>query len=213
MNSSGDGGITCIASIDLERVGKRLNARAHAMARFMPDVFNNGISVEDVVSEVWLAFFGSPTLLGWDPAKGQQIDPSEGSVSPAEANLERFLKKILRCRMIDHIRRNTLVNRRFPTSIDDPKFIPHGAGDPELDYVELMDLLERLKDVASGDKETELLIDAAMGIVESGKVDQQLGRLLGKPPASVRNVRKRLQRKLVASERLEWWTKAINSRK
>src|SRR6185295_6687535 len=88
--------------IDWAVVYERLRVVALHCADRMPDIFD-GVSAEDVVTQVLSAYFESSNGLGWNPAIGP---------------LDRFLLRVLRNRTIDRIRRQS----RVAGSFDDPDF-------------------------------------------------------------------------------------------
>jgi hypothetical protein len=181
---------------DFGAIDRNLCIRAAYLAALLPDVFNFGVSAEDVVHEVWVEYFSSPNQLRWDPAK---------------LSLEKFLGYVvLPRRMIDHIRRNRYGTSKFPISVDDEGFVDYGSRDRSLESLEFEDLLNNLMAEASGDGDIELFIRAALEITERGKVDQQMSEIMGKRPRNIVNIRKRFLRKLLAKGRLESWMKAIS---
>src|SRR5262245_20520416 len=89
-------------TIDWACVYKRLQLVALQSAARLPDIFD-GVSAEDVVTQVISAFFEDPDGLGWNPTRGP---------------LDRFLLGVLKHKTIDHLRRQ----RRTAGSLDDSNF-------------------------------------------------------------------------------------------
>jgi len=167
--------------INWEVVYERLYMVALHSTDQMPDIFD-GVSAEDVVTQVLCAFFESPNGLGWDPAKGP---------------LDRFLLGVLKHKMIDHVRRD----RRIAGSFDDPSFTTElpPLYPKTLDPERTNTLGDQILQVASGDCKLEELVRATDRLDDAHNVNQQLAKELGTTPADIVNRRRRLTRKLQRS--------------
>jgi DNA-directed RNA polymerase specialized sigma24 family protein len=163
--------------INWEAVYERLHMVALHCTDLMPDIFD-GVSAEDVVTQVLCTFFESPNGLGWDPLKGP---------------LDRFLLGILKHKTVDHIRRD----RQVAGSFDDPGFttkIPFV--DPTALGSEVLNVLsEQVHQAANGDSELEELVTATNELDGSHNINQQLAKELKTTPTDIVNRKRRLIRK------------------
>jgi|SRR5580658_4909158 DNA-directed RNA polymerase specialized sigma24 family protein len=188
-----------IGSVDLAKVYELLYQHARFFSNQGTDVFDQGISVEDVVHEVFVEFFSSANLLGWNP------EVSSATERGPERGLARFLSVVLRRRMLDHIRRNY----RGPVAVGDRALAERSSEDPSLQSFDALEVLKDLKAEAAGDADLQLFLEAALEIDESGKVDQQLASIMGKSPAQIVNLRKRFIRRLKSKGRFDSLLKAL----
>lgn len=144
----------------------------------MPDIFD-GVSAEDLVTQVLCAFFESPNGLGWESAKGP---------------LDRFLLGILKHKMVDHVRRD----KHIAGSFDDPGFATElPPVYPKALDREVINLLgDQILQAASGDCKLEELVNATGRLDDAHNINQQLAKELGTTLSDIINRRRRLTRKL-----------------
>jgi DNA-directed RNA polymerase specialized sigma24 family protein len=163
--------------IDWAVVYERLRVVALHCADRMPDIFD-GVSAEDVVTQVLSAYFESSNGLGWNPAIGP---------------LDRFLLRVLRNRTIDRIRRQS----RVAGSFDDPEFTKgvYRAQPKESESDEPNDLSRQLHEAANGDHKLEELVTAAGDIDDGYNINQQLAKELRTTTEDIVNRKRRLTRR------------------
>lgn len=156
---------------------KRLMVAATLDARSFPETFDMGLSVEDVVEEVWLEFFRSPNGLGWNPKKG---------------TLSAFLRRRVNRRVVDHSRRD----KKLAGSLDDTdtsrKFrIPHQdpLGSSDLEDAEFR---EHFLHLVGDDAALRDLVTATEFVERGANVNQQLSEILGRPVSEIVNLKRRL---------------------
>lgn len=92
------------SAVDWDGLLCRLHRRTAFLAGHAPDVFNCGVSIDDVLQEVFLAFFCSTNQLGWNPQK---------------ASLDAFLRGVAKHKFIGQVRRG----KKITHSVDDPQFV------------------------------------------------------------------------------------------
>lgn len=163
--------------VDWESEYKQLIVAATSIAQGFPETFDMGLSVEDVVEDVWLEFFRSPKGLGWNPKKGP---------------LWAFLRPRVRLRLIDHIRRHKKVAGSLDDTARAGKFpIPHlhPQGSSNCEYAEFR---EQLLEIVGDDPDLRDLV-ACTELVDGGaNVNQQLSEILEKPVSEIVNLKRRL---------------------
>jgi DNA-directed RNA polymerase specialized sigma24 family protein len=126
-------------------ISRKLAKRTAFVAQKAAEVFNCGISFEDVLQDTYTAFFESE--LEWDPKK---------------ASLEAYLWGVAKNKLKDHIKRGHKVGG----SLDDPDFLETPTDSSHARFVEL--LAQLLAD-AEGDEEVEV-IRASQQINNSGNI-------------------------------------------
>jgi DNA-directed RNA polymerase specialized sigma24 family protein len=162
--------------VDWAAVYTRLHLVASRCADGMADVFD-GVSPEDIVSQVLTTFFESPDGLGWNPPNGP---------------LDRFLMGVLRHKIVDRIRRQ----RRIAGSVDDPEFAKKiYLVQPTKGFEESTELCEQIHEAARGDKKLEELVSAVSDVEGGHNINQQLAEELHTSPGDVVNRKKRLVRR------------------
>jgi hypothetical protein len=171
-------------------VFQRLVTRAHRIKDYRLDIFD-GMSVEDVVNNAFVAFFSDEHQLGWNPRRG---------------TLETFLWTIIRRDMMDHFRRG---GRTSSLDDDTVRFAVERKNiltvDPQSD-LNKVHMAEHVKYVAVGDLELESLV-AVAGTVEGPNINQQLAAHLRTTPNIIANLKKRLRRLMRKSEAGAPWKK------
>jgi len=149
------------------------------MAHRAPDIFD-GVSVEDVVHDAFVAFFDDSDQLGWNWRNGA---------------LEPFLWSVVRRRLIDRLRRGGK-----DSSVDDDHVlfvVEHDgalAANPR-DAQWRRDRIEELRILAAGNPQMERLV-AACADLEGANVNQQLAAALNTDVKTVENLKRRLRRRV-----------------
>jgi len=167
--------------IDWAHIYMQLHFVALRCAARMPDVFD-GISAEDLVTQVLSTFFEDSNALGWDPKVG---------------SLDQFLLGVLRKKTIDRIRRQ----RRIAGSVDDPDFaqgvslVQATSNDQEMH-----ELRAELQKAATGDPGLEELLKALADVDGGHNINQQLAKELKTTTQDIVNRRKRLIRRRKRSQ-------------
>src|SRR5215471_3850934 len=167
----------------IDQIFKRLCVFVRLSCWHMPDVFN-GLSAEDLPSEVLLSYLESPNGLGWDPLIGP---------------LDKFLLVILRNKMIDHLRRQ----KHTAGSLDDPVYlqqIANSPGNQTLDAPEPhasvpTDWKAQDSRVDDGNRDLNALRWALEDIDDFSNINQKLAKRLKTTPSDIVNLKKRLARK------------------
>ena len=163
--------------VDLPSEHKRLTVAAMSDAHGFPDTFDMGLSVEDVVGEVWLEFFKSPKGLGWNPKKG---------------SLSAFLRVRVKRKLIDHIRRDKKVAGSLDDTDRSDKFpIPH-QNPPGPSNCEPAEFRKQILHLVGDDPDLRDLVTATDLVDRGANVNQQLSEILGKPVSEVVNLKRRL---------------------
>ncbi len=161
--------------IDWGDLKKRLTVTAFQVVR-SAQLFDCGVSPDDVVTEVLLEFFESPRALGWNPKKGK---------------LGVFLGVVLKRRLTDHLRREKYVAR----SSEDEESREHKPDGPvpwrELDYEQFAEQI--LKEV-DGDQELEDYVAASLLVDGGHNMNQQMAEILVVSESEVVNRKRRLMR-------------------
>lgn len=163
--------------IDWSQVYKRLTLIATVLSKSLPSVFD-GISAEDLASEVVLKFLESEDHLGWDEEQN---------------NIVAFLGGVLKHRFLDHLRRYKLGMRGTASK---NRIITNEPGfDSE---IESRSTIESLHQRVSHDEVLKRFVEAAISDEFAGghNQNQELGEILNKTPAEIVNVRRRLVRLL-----------------
>jgi DNA-directed RNA polymerase specialized sigma24 family protein len=156
---------------------QKLVGRARFMAAKAPDIFD-GVSIEDVVSEVLVEFFSDKEMLGYNPNRGR---------------LETFLWSVVKRKIIDHLRRSN-----HTQSVEDRtvRIAAERAGpftsDPRPGLA-AQDHLAHMKSLVSEDPDLQKLLGAGEG-ADGPNVNQEIAAKLNKTPREVVNLKKRLQR-------------------
>jgi sigma-70-like protein len=166
--------------IDLVSAFKRLWVAARLMNLRMPDVFD-GMSAEDLPSEVLTQFLESPDGLGWDPQKG---------------DINRFLLVVMRNKAIDRLRRHA----RTAGSFDDPTFAMTMNGiesDPNA-AIEANEWMQRIREIAKGDTKLLELLSRINEVGDGQNVNQCLANDLHTTTRDIENRKKRFKRKILA---------------
>jgi DNA-directed RNA polymerase specialized sigma24 family protein len=165
------------ATVDWDGTYKRLCVLADYVAKKVPDVFD-GVSIDDLINDVFVLFFESPNQLGWRPEEGE---------------LSRFLMGVLKHKVLDHMRRQA----KTVGSFDDPNFMQQfkfssNAFMTNPVFTTDNDLLETI----SGDTQLEDLV-SAVELVDSGRnMNQLFAEALNTTPDDIANRKRRLKRKL-----------------
>lgn len=163
--------------VNWESEQKRLIVAAISDARSYPETFDMGLSVEDVVGEVWLEFFRSPNGLGWNPKKG---------------SLSAFLRRRLKRRLVDHIRRDKKVAGSLDDTDTSGKFrIPH-QDPPGSSGLEDAEFREHFLSLVGDATDLRDLVTATEFVDRGANVNQQLSEFLGKPVSEIVNLKRRL---------------------
>lgn len=161
---------------------QRLVARGVFMANRAPDIFD-GVSVEDVVADALLEFFSDKNQLGWNPAAGR---------------LETFLWVVVKRNVLDRLRR---ARRQSSIQEEDVLGVAEQSGavisDPRTG-LDTRDRLEYLKSFALGDSQLEELLSAAAR-VDGSNINQEIAEVLHTSPEAIRNLKKRLRRRVEAA--------------
>jgi DNA-directed RNA polymerase specialized sigma24 family protein len=160
--------------IDWSQVSKRLAIIAALLCKCLPSVFD-GISAEDIASEVVLEFFESPKQLGWD----------------GENDIVAFLGGVLKHRFLDHLRRH---GRAIKTRERCERVQPPGF-DAIIECDSMLGALDRL---VGQDNALKNFLQAVASDEFScdHNQNQELATILKCRPADVVNVRRRLLRLL-----------------
>ena len=162
-------------NINWAAVYTRLHLVASRCADGMADVFD-GVSPEDIVSQVLSTFFESSNGLGWNPANGP---------------LDRFLMGVLKHKIVDRIRRQN----RIAGSVDDPEFANRIYLVQPTNSEESTELSKRIDEAARGDTKLQELVKAVSDIEGGHNINQQLAEELHTSPEDVVNRKKRLVRR------------------
>ena len=156
---------------------KRLRIVADQLCRGANRTFDCGLSGEDVVGEVLEKFFESSNGLGWTKKKG---------------TLENFLSKVVKNKVIEHLRRN----KKIAGPLDDSAISlkpprSHAEIDP-LAKNQWERLVTKMYELVGDDQDLRDLI-AAVDLTGRGhNVNQQLGEAMDKTPQEVVNLKRRL---------------------
>lgn len=163
--------------VNWEEERKQLTVHAMIAAKGFPRIFDMGVSVEDVVADVLLEFFKSPNGLGWDPKRGR---------------LHAFLRKRVKQRLIDHIRRDAKIAKSVDDTSSTEEFLtPHVSpvGTTRCEYAEYRD---QLLEIVGDDQDLRDLIEATQLVAGGANVNQQLSEILDRPVSEVVNLKRRL---------------------
>ena len=164
-------------NIDWTVLYKRLRIVAGWLCKNANATFDCGLSADDVVGEVLEEFFESSNGLGWTKKKG---------------TLENFLSKVVKNKVIEHLRRD----KKIVGSLDDSgislkRMHSHAETNP-LAKVEGDKLVLKMYELVGDDQDLRDLI-AAADLTDGGhNVNQQLGEVMDKTPQEVVNLKRRL---------------------
>lgn len=161
---------------DWGRLYKVLLVAARVASAKAPQLFDCGLSADDLVGETLATYFASETGLGWKPKKG---------------TLERFLVGVMKHKAIDHLRRQKHVGG----SLDDGEHkIPEPtATDSIVSDTEYAHTRDKLYALVDGDPELRDLIAAVDLISGKYNVNQELAEILNRQTTQdVVNLKRRL---------------------
>ena len=125
---------------------KRLRIVAGRLCRGANATFDCGLSGEDVVGEVLEEFFRSPNGLGWAKKKG---------------TLENFLSKVVKNKVVDHLRRNEKIAGSMDDSGISLKPMRRRAETDPLAKIEQQKFLSQMYELVGDDQDLRDLIAAA----------------------------------------------------